>query len=62
MRALVSEMRHDAFDEWLDEIEVFSARWERLYSDFPTLDENERKRLLIWLRAAYEVGIEAEER
>lgn len=44
------------FEEWLDEIEVFSARWERLHSDFPNLDINEREILIKWLRAAYDVG------
>jgi hypothetical protein len=46
------------FDEWLDEVEVFSTREERLESDFPVLcgSSFDKKRLLGWLRAAYDVG------
>jgi len=39
------------FEEWLDEIEVFSLRRERLYSEFPEVKDMER--LLQWLEAAY---------
>ena len=46
------------FDEWLDEIEVFSSRYERLISDLPDMDYEQRSNLLVWLRAAYEVGVE----
>lgn len=41
-------------DEWLDEIEVFSLRRERLYEDFPEVEDMEK--LLKWLEAAYNVG------
>lgn len=40
------------FDEWLDEIEVFSARRERLYEDIKDDIEIVDK----WLKAAYNVG------
>ena len=42
------------FDEWLDEIEIFSSRRERLYGDFPEVEDKEK--LLKWLEAAYSVG------
>jgi hypothetical protein len=42
------------FDEWLDEIEVFASRLERLYGDFPEVED--REKLLKWLEAAYNVG------
>lgn len=42
------------FDEWLDEIEVFASRLERLYGDFPEVEDKEK--LLKWLKAAYSVG------
>lgn len=45
------------FDEWLDEIEIFASRLERLYGDFPEVDDKEK--LLKWLEAAYKVGNEA---
>lgn len=46
------------FDEWLDEIEVFSSRYERLIGDLPEMTFEERTRLLAWLKAAYDVGKE----
>lgn len=42
------------FDEWLDEIEIFASRSERLYGDFPEVEDKEK--LLKWLEAAYSVG------
>ena len=41
-------------DEWLDELEGFSLRRERLYDDFPEVEDKEK--LLMWLEAAYNVG------
>lgn len=46
------------FDEWLDEIEVFSSRYERLVSDFCDMEYEDKGLLLIWLKAAYDVGFE----
>lgn len=46
------------FDGWLDEIEVFSSRYERLISDFCNMDYDEKERLLLWMKAAYDVGFE----
>ena len=43
------------FQEWLDEIEVYGARWERLRCDIPDVDS---VILMQWLRAAYDVGYE----
>ena len=42
------------FEEWLDEIECFGTRYERLTSELPVSDS-----LILWLRAAYDVGYEA---
>lgn len=55
------------FDEWLEEIEVYSARWERLESDVDfaavmmgNMSHNlARRRMYSWLEAAYKVGYEA---
>lgn len=52
------------FDEWLNEIENYSARWERLNEDVDfaavmcgNLSHNlARKRMYVWLEAAYNVG------
>ena len=42
------------FDEWLDEIECYGSRRERLGEDLVVSDA-----LIVWLRAAYDVGYEA---
>lgn len=44
------------FEEWLDEIEVYSTRMERLMDDINSPDPTFRDLILKWLRAAYEVG------
>jgi len=41
------------FEEWLDEIECYGSRQERLGEELPVSDA-----LINWLRAAYEVGYE----
>ena len=41
------------FEEWLDEIECYGSRQERLGEELPVSDV-----LINWLRAAYEVGYE----
>ena len=55
------------FDEWLNEIENYSLRIERLYDDIDTVtgvdktaSEAARNRSLIlsWMKAAYDVGYE----
>jgi len=43
------------FNDWFDEIEVFSARSERFYDDF---NSRESVRMTLWLKAAYEQGSE----
>ena len=43
-------------DEWLDELEGFILRMERLYNDFPEVEDKDK--LLKWLEAAYNVGYE----
>jgi hypothetical protein len=50
------------FEEWLNEIENFSTRQERLESDLSMMEhQNTIMRPLIykWLRAAYDVGYDA---
>lgn len=43
------------FLEWLDEVEVFSSLWERLFWDFD-LDKGKYKLMVEWLYAAYRLG------
>jgi len=55
------------FDEWLNEVEVYSTRQERLESDvdLKAIEMGElsytvaRERMYEWLEAAYSVGREA---
>ena len=52
------------FEEWLNESEVYSLRCERLYEDL--VENNARPYqtkydlVVKWLRAAYDVGYEAD--
>jgi len=46
-----------SFEEWLNEIECYGSRYERLTSELPLSDS-----LMLWLRAAYDVGYEAGQR
>ena len=56
-----------SFDEWLDEIENFSTRRERLNDDVDfaavmtgNMSHNlARRRMYDWLKAAYSVGLDA---
>ena len=48
----------ECYDNWQSEIEVFSARWERMYCDFPNMTQEEKYKLHAWLKAAMSVGIE----
>lgn len=45
--------------EWLEEVEVFSTRYERLCATFAHLDRHDWKALESWLKAAYFVGYAA---
>ena len=44
------------FNEWLQEIEVFSTREERLQCTFSHMDKLDWNELMEWLEAAYRVG------
>lgn len=44
-----------SFNDWFDEIEVFSARSERFWDDF---NSRESVRMTLWLKAAYDQGSE----
>ena len=44
------------FNEWLDEIEVFGPRLERLYADLNGYQGDNIEIILKWLDAAYKVG------
>ncbi len=49
------------FDEWFNELEVFSMRGERFLNDLDHHvegSEGSNKRMIEWLRAAYKVGLE----
>jgi hypothetical protein len=46
------------FDEWLDEIEVYGSRMERLMDDINSPHPSYNDLILKWLRAAYDVGYE----
>ena len=55
-------MTYKNFDEYFNEIEVYSMRSERFNADFIELRLNkyQRDRLIKWLKAAFEAGAESE--
>lgn len=52
------------FEQWLDEMEGFNLRMERVYDDLvrcPKDPVDNWKEIKLWLKAAYDVGYEAGE-
>jgi hypothetical protein len=48
--------RIQAFYDWFEELEGFHIREERFWDDF---EQGDKKEILEWLRAAFDVGFEA---
>jgi hypothetical protein len=44
------------FKGWLEEVEVYNSRYERLCYTLPELSQHEWKDVMTWLSAAYAVG------
>ena len=44
------------FKDWLEEVEVYNSRYERLCCTFLDLSPHEWKDVMTWLSAAYAVG------
>ena len=44
------------FKDWLEEVEVYSSRYERLCNTFTDLSAHEWQDLMTWLHAAYKKG------
>jgi hypothetical protein len=47
-----------SFDDWYNEIEVYSLRCERFYDQFRDIRGSQLIDIEKWLRAAYEAGYE----
>ena len=45
------------FKEWLEEVEVYSTRYERLCAAFAELDAHTWRDLMLWLHTAYMMGV-----
>ena len=45
------------FNEWLDEIEITTTRYDRLLDTFP-VQYTDHEQLMAWLKAAYQMGLE----
>ena len=45
-----------SFNRWLEGVETYSTRLERLHATFAHYDKNDWNALMRWLDAAYEVG------
>jgi hypothetical protein len=48
--------------EWLEEVEVFHTRHERLFADFAHLNKHDWMTIESWLKAAYFTGYAARNR
>lgn len=45
------------FDEWFEELEGYSLRYERFWDDFDYAKESKNNQLMVkWLRTAFEMG------
>ena len=44
------------FKDWLEEVEVYSSRYERMCNTFIDLSVQEWQDLMTWLHAAYKKG------
>jgi hypothetical protein len=50
------------FDEWFEEMEGYSFRYERFWDDFDYAKESKDNRSMVkWLRTAFEMGYNASE-
>jgi hypothetical protein len=50
------------FDEWFEELEGYSLRYERFWDDFDYAKESKNNQLMVkWLRTAFEMGYNASE-
>jgi hypothetical protein len=48
------------FDEWFEEMEGYSFRYERFWDDFDYAKESKDNRSMVkWLRTAFEMGYDA---
>jgi len=48
------------FDEWFEELEGYSLRYERFWDDFDYAKESKNNQLMVkWLRTAFQVGYDA---
>ena len=48
------------FDEWFEELEGYSLRYERFWDDFDYAKESKNNQLMVkWLRSAFQVGYDA---
>jgi hypothetical protein len=51
-------MMNNSFEEWMEEMQGFLTREDRLYSEFD-VDQRTRERIRIWLEAAWQSGWDA---
>lgn len=53
---------NEKFDQWFNELEGYHLRSERIMDDCEVQDEIARKRLITWLREAFEAGMQCNDR
>ena len=53
-------MNNELFDQYLNEVENFSTRGERLYDHFSHLSTKDMNDIIRWMRGAFEAGLESQ--
>ena len=51
-------MNMDGFDDWFNDIEAWSARFERFHDDLEAYKKGYNVDMVKWLKAAFEAGYE----
>ncbi len=57
----IMKYKYEKFEDYFDEIERFSDRGERFWWEFGELSIERRRRMVEWLKAAFECGREIKE-
>lgn len=47
-------MKYEKFQDWFEEMEIFSTRSDRFHDEFLVLDIRKRMRAVEWMQAAWE--------
>lgn len=57
----MSDLKYKSFDDFLEEVECFGFRWERLESDFEIFDKKKKEQVLLWCKACWDAARETKD-